>query len=331
MLFVLGCNKPDNNTLKICFTGDLLLDRGVRQTIERSGIDTIFSDVTLLFHSSDAVVANLECPITEHYAPLNKRFIFRGEPKWMFSLKKSGITHLAMANNHSNDQGRDGMIETYKQITSNKLIPIGFGNNHTEACSPVMIRKGDINVAIFNSVLLPLENFAFLPDKPCICQASPNELANAIAEYKLKYPKTFVVVLLHWGYEYQSVPEPSQRAEAIKLIESGADAIIGHHPHVVQIIEFIKNKPVIYSLGNFVFDSKRPEASKGLIVKLIVSKNKISIFGNEIIIKNCIPSIVKEYVIKDLAHPVSHNKRKILLKTLEQQYFTSIETCFISY
>ncbi len=294
-----NCNGKDKDTLNICFTGDLLLDRGVRQRIENTDIDLLFSNVSPLFHRSDAVVANLECPVTEHYAPINKHFIFRGEPKWLFSLKKAGITHLAMANNHTYDQGREGMIDTYKQITDHKLIPIGFGFNHADACLPVLIEKGKVKVAIFNSVFLPLENFPFLPDKPCICQASPTDLANAIAAYKMKYPGTFVIVLLHWGYEYQKVPETSQRAEAIRLIESGADAIIGHHPHVIQTIEYFNHKPVIYSLGNFVFDPKREEATKGLLVRLSVFRDKASLVGEEINIKDCIPTIVKEYLIKE--------------------------------
>lgn len=294
-----SCKKQNNDTLEICFTGDLLLDRGVRQKIEHSGIDSIFSKVSPLFHSSDAVVVNLECPITEHYAPINKHYIFRGEPEWLPSLKKAGITHLAMANNHTYDQGRDGLIETSKQITLNNLIQIGFGFNHADACLPVVIKKGKLNVAIFNSVFLPLENFPFFSNKPCICQASSTDLSKAISVFKTKHPNIFVVVLLHWGFEYQKEPEPSQKAEARQLIESGADVIIGHHPHVIQDIEFINNKPIIYSLGNFVFDPKRKEASKGLIVKLSFSKNKITIKGAEIKIKDCIPYIVKEYMLKN--------------------------------
>ena len=151
-------------------------------------------------------------------------------------------------------------------------------------------------MAIFNSVFIPLENFPFLPDKPCICQADPDDLANAVADYKLFHPNTFVVVVLHWGFEYQAVPEPSQRAEAVKLVESGADAIIGHHPHVIQSIEFIKKKPVIYSLGNFVFDSQRQEASQGLIIQLTFSKSKLSVTGFRIRIKDCIPVITRRDV-----------------------------------
>jgi len=286
-----GCHDTNKDSLKICFTGDLLLDRGVRQRIEHSGIDTIFSNVSSLFQSSDAVIANLECAVTYRQTPINKRFIFRGDPKWLGSLKNAGITHLTMANNHIYDQGRDGITNTYKQLINHKLIPIGFGYKHAEACLPVIIKKGKIQVAIFNSVFMPLENFPFLPDKPCICQADPDELANAVADYKLSHPNTFVVVVLHWGFEYKAVPEPSQRAEAAKLVESGADAIIGHHPHVIQSIEFIKKKPVIYSLGNFVFDSQRPEASQGLIIQLMFSKSNISIKGFRIIIRDCIPVI----------------------------------------
>jgi poly-gamma-glutamate synthesis protein (capsule biosynthesis protein) len=300
LLFFSGCHETDNDTLKICFAGDLLLDRGVRQEIEHFGVEIIFSGVSPLFHTSDAVIANLECPVTYLQAPINKRFIFKGDPKWLGSLKNAGITHLTMANNHIYDQGRDGITDTYNQLILHKIIPIGFGYNHLKACIPVIIKKGNVKVAIFNSVVIPLENFPFLPYKPCICQATPDELANAIADYKLKSPNTYVVVVLHWGFEYQTVPEPSQIAIAVKLVESGADAIIGHHPHVIQTIEFIKNKPVIYSLGNFVFDSFRPEAAQGLIIQLIFSKSKISIKGFSIKIKDCIPVITGKAIdIKD--------------------------------
>ena len=181
----------------------------------------------LLFHNSDAVVSNLECPVTQRITPVNKIFIFRGEPEWLKSLKKAGITHLAMANNHTYDQGRNGLEDTYSNIIANKLISIGFGKTHEESCKPVIIKKGSLQIAIFNSVLLPLENFPFIPDKPCICQASAEDLAVAISNFKKQYPQTFVVVFLHWGVEYKPTATTFQYTEALKLIEAGADAIIG--------------------------------------------------------------------------------------------------------
>jgi poly-gamma-glutamate synthesis protein (capsule biosynthesis protein) len=291
LLFLLSCTNQSNETLTICFTGDLLLDRGVRMQIERYGADTLFSNVSALFHQSDAVVANLECPVTKRKEPVYKRFIFRAEPDWLSALTKAGITHLAMANNHSYDQGRDGMEDTYQALIANGLVPVGSGKNHQVACEPVIVEKGNVQVAIFNAVQMPLENFPFLPDKPCMCQANTEALASAISEFKRKHSGAFVVVVLHWGAEYQPTPMPSQISDAMIMIHAGADAIIGHHPHVIQTISYIEGKPVFYSLGNFVFDPKKPKACDGLIAQISFNRAKTNVIKHEFIIKNCRPVI----------------------------------------
>ena len=103
------------DSLNIVFTGDILLDRGVRQVIEHRGVDHLFSDgIDSVFRSAQIVVGNLECPATKIDAPVFKRFIFRGEPEWLNTLQQHGITHLNLANNHSIDQGREALIDTKK-------------------------------------------------------------------------------------------------------------------------------------------------------------------------------------------------------------------------
>ena len=95
----------------ITLTGDILLDRGVRQVVEQKGIDQLFSaEIDSVFRTSDAVVGNLECPATKIHAPVFKQYIFRAEPEWLNDLKRHGVTHLNLANNHSIDQGRKGLI-----------------------------------------------------------------------------------------------------------------------------------------------------------------------------------------------------------------------------
>ena len=99
------------DTLDIVFTGDILLDRGVRKVIEKHGVDHLFSDgIDSVFHSAQVVVGNLECPATKVMSPVQKLFIFRGEPEWLDTLRQHGITHLNLANNHSIDQGREGLL-----------------------------------------------------------------------------------------------------------------------------------------------------------------------------------------------------------------------------
>ena len=125
-----------SDTLTVTFTGDVLLDRGVRQVIEKNNGDAscLFSpSIDSVFAASNLVVANLECPATKIKSPVYKKFIFRGEPEWLDVLKQHGITHLNLANNHSIDQGREGLIDTRNNIIKAGMVPIGAGENMDEA------------------------------------------------------------------------------------------------------------------------------------------------------------------------------------------------------
>lgn len=269
------------------------MDRGVRTQIEHKGAADLFEEVKPVFLKSDFVAANLECPVTKVRQPVHKRFVFRGEPEWLPELKMAGITHLVMANNHSYDQGRTGIEETATHLQKNKLISVGYGSTQENACEPVLLKKGNLNVALFSSVLLPLENWSYLPDSPGICQASANDLKEKIKVFKLKNEKTFVVLILHWGTEFQEHPSGEQRQQAAELIEAGADAIIGHHPHVIQKKAVLNGKPVFYSVGNFVFDQSAAQAKKGLLVELKFSGKGMDFKETAFSIENCKPYLQK--------------------------------------
>lgn len=283
--------QTETQSFSVCFAGDVLLDRGVRQQIERKGIAHLFEDVAPLFQQSDAVIVNLECPVTDFISPINKKYIFRGNPEWLSELKKSGITHAALANNHSMDQGRKGLDDTFKQLTNNDIQSIGYGNNQQEACEPVFIEKNGIEIAIYNSVTLPLENWVCLDDAPGVCQVSVSDLAKKIRETKREKPSCHIIVVLHWGLEFQQTPTPIQRKEGRLLIDAGADAVIGHHPHVIQTEEIYQGKAIFYSLGNFIFDQRTPETSKGLIVELQFENDSMQFKKYFVTIENCKPII----------------------------------------
>lgn len=189
------------------------------------------------------------------------------------------------------DQGRSGLIDTYQHLLSAGITPIGYGNTSSESCQPVVIKKGKIKVALFNSVTLPLENWVYLENDPGICQQPIEEMEKEIKNFKQENPESYVVVILHWGMEYQSSPTLSQRKGARRLIRAGADAIIGHHPHVIQKEEYFKGKPIFYSLGNFVFDQRKPETSQSLIVQLNFTSIGYSIKLHPATINNCKPEL----------------------------------------
>ena len=194
-----------SDTLTVTLTGEVLLDRGVRRVIERHNgdVNCLFSpSVDSVFASSQLVVANLECPATTIKSPVFKNFIFRGEPEWLQVLREHGITHLNLANNHSIDQGRRGLLDTRDNILKAGMIPIGAESCMSEAVKPVLIATTPRNVYVVASLRLALENFPYLPDKPCVSQDSFELLEQRVRQLREQDPQCCIIVSLHWGAEH---------------------------------------------------------------------------------------------------------------------------------
>ena len=280
------------DTLNVVFTGDILLDRGVRRVIDKHGVDHLFSPgVDSIFRSAQVVVGNLECPATKIQSPVQKLYIFRGEPEWLEALKRHGITHLNLANNHSIDQGREGLLDTRQNIISAGMTPIGAGANMTEAAEPVLLSKTPRNVWLIPSLRLALENYAYLPDKPCVSQEPMDSLLNRIHCLRKADSTAVIIVSLHWGGEHTMHPVNSQRWDARQIIRAGADMLVCHHTHTLQDVEEIDGHSIFYSIGNFIFDQSKPENSKACIVRLKITAGTVTAEAIPIEIKNCVPQM----------------------------------------
>lgn len=272
--FVCMAKVSATDTLTVIFTGDILLDRGVRKHIEWGGTGRLFSKgVDSVLRSSDIVVGNLECPATEIVAPVYKRFIFRAEPKWLQQLRQHGFTHLNLANNHSIDQGRRGLMDTWRNIVREGMVPIGAGKNMREASQPVCIAMKPRRIYVLASLRLPLENYAYLPDRPCVSQENIDTLLSRIVGLKKQEPDCYIIVSLHWGIEHTTSPTLQQKIDARRIIDAGADCMICHHTHTLQTIEIYKNHAIYYSIGNFIFDQNKPLNVAACMVKLKISKH----------------------------------------------------------
>ena len=282
------------DTLSIVFTGDILLDRGVRRVINQHGVDHLFSDgIDSVFRSAQLVVGNLECPATKIDAPVFKRFIFRGEPEWLDTLRQHGITHLNLANNHSIDQGREGLLDTRRNIIAAGMVPMGAGENMSEASEPVLLASEPRNVWFVPSLRLALENYAYLPDKPCVSQEPMDSLIRRVYRLRQADSTAVIIVSLHWGGEHTLKPVPRQRLEAHQLILAGADALICHHTHTLQTIETFMGKPIYYSIGNFIFDPTKPLNAEACIVRLEVTPDSLQTETIPIEIRHCAPYLTK--------------------------------------
>ena len=284
------------DTLTITLTGDILLDRGVRHRINAIGIDSLFTpEIDSIFSHSDIVVGNLECPATDLRTPAMKKYVFRANPEWLTTLRQHGITHLNLANNHSVDQRRKGLISTADNCRQAGIVPIGVGSNMHEAVQPVLLTSSLLhptsNIYLFASLQLPLENFTYLPDEYSVSQESIDSLCQRIRRLRTNVPDAYIIVCPHWGIEHQLEPYLHQRRQAHAIIDAGADIIVGHHTHTLQTIENYKGKPIYYSIGNFIFDQSKPINTRTCLVQIKIAPTSVQVETIPVVIRNCVPHL----------------------------------------
>lgn len=293
LCLIASAKLPAQDTLRILFTGDILLDRYVRQRIERRGIESLFHPSTdSMLKRAQLVVGNLECPATTRRTPSMKRYVFRAEPEWLAALRNHGFTHLNLANNHSVDQGRRGLIDTWANIRAYGMVPLGAGHTMEEAAAPVCIAQSPREVYVVSALRMPLENFMPLGEEFSINQEPIDSLVARVERLRAAKPGAVVIVCLHWGAEHRPHPVPSQRAEAHRLIDAGADCLIGHHTHTLQDEEQYRARNIYYSIGNFIFDQNHAPNNRACAVELSITGHSTEARNIPIMIENCTPKVV---------------------------------------
>ena len=280
------------DTLTIILGGDVLFDRGVRKVINAHGYDHLFSGIAPLLREADAAVVNLECPLTMRHRKVKKKYMFRGDTIAAAAMRRAGITHAALANNHSVDQGLVGLNDTWQSLTDNNISAIGYSTSRDSLLLPIIITTKEIKVAIFNAVTIPIENWLTIPaeGKPSVCYTSTDSLASAVSRFHTANPGVPIVVFIHWGREFTFTPIIQQQIGAAALVKAGATAIIGQHPHVVQPQQVLGRVPVWYSIGNLVFDQKPVECNKAQLVRLRFTDNGMTGYDTfPVTIEDCRP------------------------------------------
>jgi len=258
--------------------GDISYSRGVERKIKKEkDIDYPFLKIQDYFRNADLVFGNLETPITQGAEIPDFEMIFRSNPGTEQALEKANFSILSLANNHTPNFGEKGLNDTFNYLDNAGIKYVGAGQNDHEAYQPIYIEKDGIK-------------FAFLAYNdtdvvPAFYEASNNRAGTAFMRIdkmtetvkEAKQKSDFVVVSMHSGIEYTNKPNDSQINFAHTAIDAGADLIIGHHPHVVQILEKYKEKFIFYSLGNFVFDQpQKQETKEGLAIKVYFNKDKLN-------------------------------------------------------
>ncbi|MCM3566933.1 CapA family protein [Neobacillus mesonae] len=245
-------NRKDE-PIRLSFAGDAMFDWSVKQTVKQKGPDYPFLNIRPELESSDLNVVNLETSVTARGSKQGKQYTFRSDPEALTGLKNAGFQLVSLANNHSLDFGQTGFTDTIVNLKQYGLDYVGGGVNKDEAYSAktYSIKGKTVKMLAFSRVL-PDTSWAAADSRPGLANGYDiNLIENTIQ--KEKADADFLFVFLHWGIEKNRTPEPFQREWARKMIDSGADGVIGSHPHVLQGFEYYKGKPVAYSLGNFLF------------------------------------------------------------------------------
>ncbi|MBP1932907.1 CapA family protein [Ammoniphilus resinae] len=247
--------KPDPITLT--FAGDTMMAGRVAGIVERKGMDYPFTDAAPIFQDSDLTMVNLETPLSKRGSAKDKEYTYRSDPRMAEALKKAGVDIVTVANNHALDYGIDAFLDTFDFLNQAGVSFVGGGKNTQEAYSPVTVEVKGKKVSVFGfSRVLAEANWHAGKDTPGMASAYDPELVYQAVE-PIIGKSDYTIVLLHWGKELAEEPLPYQVELAHGLIDRGVDLVIGSHPHVLQGLEWYKDKLIAYSLGNFIFTTSR--------------------------------------------------------------------------
>ena len=260
-----GVGSKETGEITFAFAGDVMFDDSysIMNYYRSTGgeVASCFDPVLLeTMQGADVFMVNNECTFTKRGEPTpEKTYTFRSNPDNVNILKEMGVDLVSLANNHAYDYGEVSLLDSLATLEGAGVGIVGAGRDSKAAQRPVIYEAGGTKVAILAATQIErMSN----PDTKEATEKSPgvfrcfepDRLCEVIRETKKTVD--FVIVYVHWGTENTTEIDWAQRDQAIMFEEAGADLIIGDHPHCLQGMTYINDTPVIYSLGNFWFNSK---------------------------------------------------------------------------
>ncbi len=264
--------------IKIAFVGDIMLDRGVEQKINKNGngdFSFAFTNIKEDLKKYDFLIGNLEGPVSDKGEDKHNLYSFRMELVALDTLKEVGFGAVSVANNHMGDWGYEAMIDTFNRLKDKEIEVLGGGDNLEEALKPKIIEKENTKIAILAFSEFGKGNFEVTEEGGGILTISEENLKKSIE--LARDTADIIIVNFHFGEEYQKIQNLYQEKYSKMAIDFGADLVVGHHPHVIQPLIQYKNAYIVYSLGNFVFDQYfSPETMEGGLLEVNIENKRIS-------------------------------------------------------
>lgn len=242
----------------LVFSGDILLSSYVLNNYDSNGINGVLSEeLQSEMQNADIAMVNEEFPFsTRGTQAEDKQFTFRVAPDYVKILQEMGIDVVTVANNHALDYGIEALTDTFQTLDDAGIAYVGAGNDLERASRPYVTKiAGKTFGFLAASRVIPEVSWNIDNKQPgMLCTYDSAELCEAIR--KTKESCDYVVVYVHWGIERENTPQDYQRQLGKAYIDAGADLVIGAHPHVLQGIEYYNGKPIVYSLGNYIFNQE---------------------------------------------------------------------------
>ena len=266
--------------VSLVFAGDTTLDDEAGDLIAQGGDP--FADFAGLFASADVRLANLECVVATVGSAGSKNYTFRAHPRVLPVLRRH-LDGVTLANNHSGDFGREAFAQMLGLLQQAGLAQAGGGLNLSQAHAPWIVERRGLRIAILSyNEFLP-RSFEAGHDSPGVAWSEDEQVVDDIRRARRMQGVDLVIPFMHWGWENELKANARQRQLARKMIDAGADAVIGGHPHVTQDIEHYHGKPIIYSVGNFVMkETDNDNQRQGWVLRLTLDKQGVRHFDTHV-------------------------------------------------
>ncbi|MEO5661032.1 MAG: CapA family protein [Polaromonas sp.] len=265
-----------SNAVSLVFAGDIVLDDAAGAMIERG--EDPFADLASVFAGADIRIGNLECVVATTGSAGDKNYTFRAHPRTLPVLKRH-FDALALANNHSGDFGREAFAQMLGLLKQSSLAQFGGGHDLSEAHTPLIIERKGLRIALLAYSEFMPRSFEADYNAPGIAWSEDEQVVADIKEARAVYRADLVIPVMHWGWENELTSNARQRHLARVMIDAGADAVLGGHPHVTQEIGHYRGKPIIYSVGNFVMkETDNANQRRGWVLRLRLDKHGVSSF-----------------------------------------------------
>jgi poly-gamma-glutamate synthesis protein (capsule biosynthesis protein) len=269
-----GGEPAPPNEVVVAAVGDVRVGGPIGRLAKRFGVGDPVSKIRPWLEA-DFLLGNLECAVTERGTAEDKTWTFRAPAKELEILEDAGFDWIGLANNHVMDYGVQGLEDTIAALEKRGFAHTGAGMSAEEARRPLFFEKNGLRIGLLAFTTTLPDSMWAEKDRPGVSYADFKRVPRWVAEAKKRCD--VLLVFFHGGTELSTEPNQVQRDFARLAADAGADAVIGHHPHVVQPVEIRGDSVILYSIANFLFVSPTPGTERSVIARLRLSKSGVRV------------------------------------------------------